>query len=143
MSQARGFQIAVLVTMATAGVTLSWLQPRGATDLAGGAAAWMAITRLPLNVGVPVAAATGLAQALVAARTGSPSNVVAVLLLTALLGLVAFPLRQSRESQDSTEVLLAQLADARDEQAAAAVDSRPEQRWRQRAVSRRAVLLDP
>src|SRR4051794_39617402 len=44
LSRSQGSQVAVLVTMAVAGVTLSWLQPRGATDLAAGAAAWMAIT---------------------------------------------------------------------------------------------------
>jgi signal transduction histidine kinase len=121
VSRRPGFQLTVLITMAAAGVTLSWLQPRGASDLAAGAAAWMAITRLPLGAGVTVAAATGVAQIGAAARTGNPSAVVAVLLLTALLGLVAFLLRQSRESQDGTELLLAQLADARDAQADAAV----------------------
>ena len=121
LSRSQGSQVAVLVTMAVAGVTLSWLQPRGATDLAAGAAAWMAITRLPLSTGVTVAAGAGLAQALAAARTGSPSAVVAVLLLTALLGMVAYLMRQSRESQADTELLLAKLADARDAEADAAV----------------------
>ena len=120
-SRPREFQVAVLVTMAAAGVSLSWLQPRGATDLATGAAAWMAITRLPLGLGVGVATGTGLAQALAAARTGSPSAVLAVLLLTALLGLAAYIVKQSRESQAGTEMLLAQLADARDAQTEAAV----------------------
>jgi signal transduction histidine kinase len=121
VSRSREFQVAVLVTMAAAGVTLSWMQPRGATDLAAGAAAWMAIIRLPLGVGVTVAAGAGLAQAVTAARTGSASAVVAVLLLTALLGLVAYLMRQSGESQAGTELLLAHLADARDAQAEAAV----------------------
>src|SRR5207253_10723985 len=49
----------------------------------------------------------------------SGSSVVAVLaatLLSALLGLVAFFLEQARGSQDRTELLLAQLEDAREEQ---------------------------
>lgn len=121
VSRSQEFQVAALVAMAAAGVTLSWLQPRGATDLAAGAAAWMAITRLPLGAGVPVAAGAGLAQAIAAARTGSPSAVVAVLLLTSLLGVVAYLVRQSRQSLTATELLLAQLADARDAQAATAV----------------------
>jgi signal transduction histidine kinase len=120
-SRSQHFQTMVLVAMAAAGVTLAWLQPRGATDLAAGAAAWMAIIRLPLASGVAVAAGTGLGQAGAAARTGSASAVVAVLLLTALFGVVAHLMRQSRESQASTELLLAQLADARDAQAEAAV----------------------
>ena len=40
--------------------------------------------------------------------------------MTVLLGIVAQFLKQSRESQDQTEMLLAQLEDARDEQARAA-----------------------
>ena len=40
--------------------------------------------------------------------------------MTVLLGVVAQFLKQSRESQDRTEILLAQLEDARDEQARAA-----------------------
>ena len=121
VSRSRTIQVTVVITMAAAGVTLSWLQPRGATDLAAGTAAWIALTRLPLRAGVAIAVTAGLAQAVAASRTGSPSAVVAVLLLTVLLGLVAFLLKQSRESQDSTELLLAQLADARDAQAEAAV----------------------
>ena len=40
--------------------------------------------------------------------------------MTVLVGVVAQFLKQSRESQDRTEILLAQLEDARDEQARAA-----------------------
>jgi hypothetical protein len=56
-------QLGVLITMAAAGVMLSWLQPRGATDLAAGAAGWLAITRLRLSAGVSIAVAAGLGQA--------------------------------------------------------------------------------
>ena len=42
------------------------------------------------------------------------------MLVTVLLGVVAQFLKQSREGQDRTEILLAQLEDARDEQARAA-----------------------
>jgi signal transduction histidine kinase len=60
-------------------------------------------------------------QAAATARTGSTSAVVAVVLLTVLLGLVAYLMRQGRDAQTQTELLLAQLADARDAQAEAAV----------------------
>ena len=114
-------QVAVVCTMAAAGVALSWLQPLGATDLAAGVAAWMAITRLPLPAGFVVASLAGVGQAAATARTGSTSAVVAVVLLTVLLGLVAYLMRQGRDAQTQTELLLAQLADARDAQAEAAV----------------------
>jgi signal transduction histidine kinase len=45
---------------------------------------------------------------------------LAATLLVVLLGLVAYLMRQSREGQDRTELLLAQLADTRDAQAQAA-----------------------
>ena len=41
--------------MGAAGVALVALQPRGATELAGGAAVWMAVARLPLPLGVTLA----------------------------------------------------------------------------------------
>ena len=81
----------------------------------------MAITRLPLVAGFVVASLAGLGQAVATARTGSTSAVVAVVLLTVLLGLVAYLMRQGRDAQTQTELLLAQLADARDAQAEAAV----------------------
>ena len=40
-------QTAVIAAMGGAGVALSSLQPHGAADLAGGAAVWMAVARLP------------------------------------------------------------------------------------------------
>lgn len=114
-------QDAVVVLMALTGVALSWLQPHGATDLAAGAAAWMAIARLRLATGLAIAGGVGVGGAVSAARTGSASTVLAVLLLTALLALVAYVLRQGRDSQAQTEVLLAELADAQDAQAESAV----------------------
>jgi len=50
----------------------------------------------------------------------SSSAVAAAMLVTVLLGVVALFLKRSRESQDQTELLLARLEDARDEQARAA-----------------------
>ncbi|MGW5241014.1 sensor histidine kinase [Monashia sp. NPDC004114] len=114
-------QVAVVVTMAVCGVALSWLQPRGVTGLAAGAAAWMAIARLQPSTGAAVAVATGAGGAVAATRSGSPAAVVATVLLTALMGLIAYMLRQGRDANARTEVLLAQLADARDAEARAAV----------------------
>jgi signal transduction histidine kinase len=50
----------------------------------------------------------------------SSSAIAAEILVNVLLGVVALFLKRGRESQDQTEILLAQLQDARDEQAHAA-----------------------
>lgn len=117
-------QTATIATMAAAGVTLVALQPQGATELAGGAAVWMAVARLPLLLGGTLAATTtaGLALAEALSR-GSAAVILAAILLCVLLALVAFFIKQARSSQDTTELLLAQLEDAREEQLEAAAIS--------------------
>jgi signal transduction histidine kinase len=107
-------QTAVIAVMGAAGVALVALQPHGATEVAGGAAVWMAVMRLPLRIGLVVAGATTAGLGMAAALAGSSAAaVVAGVLLCALLGLVAFLMRQARSGQDTTELLLAQLEDAR------------------------------
>jgi signal transduction histidine kinase len=114
-------QTVVIAAMGAAGVALAGLQIRGATEVAAGVAVFMAITRLPFKAGVAMGGAVTLALGAVTAIAGSsPSAVAAGTLVTVLLGIVAQFLKQSRESQDRTEILLAQLEDARDEQARAA-----------------------
>jgi signal transduction histidine kinase len=80
----------------------------------------MAVTRLPLLTALGASAAIIVGQGAASVRTGSPAAVLASTLLGILLGLVAYLLRQSREGQDRTELLLAQLADTRDAQMEAA-----------------------
>jgi signal transduction histidine kinase len=114
-------QAGVIAAMGAAGVALVALQPRGATELAAGAAVWMAIARLPLRLGVVLA--VGVTAGLVLAEVlsgGSAAAVLAVTLLCALLALVAYFIKQARASQDTTELLLAQLEDVREEQLEAA-----------------------
>ena len=110
-------QAVVIGVMGAAGVALVALQPQGATELAGGAAVWMAVVRLPLMLGAAVAIALtiGLDLAL-AVGGGSAAAVLATTLLCALLALVAYFIKQARASQATTELLLAQLEDAREEQ---------------------------
>ncbi|MGZ6708616.1 MAG: sensor histidine kinase [Solirubrobacteraceae bacterium] len=114
-------QAAVIATMGAAGVALAALQSRGAGELAAGVAVFMAVARLPLVPGVALGAlvTAALAGATTAAGSSAPA-VLAGALLCVLLGLVARFAKQARESQDQTELLLAQLEDARDEQARAA-----------------------
>jgi signal transduction histidine kinase len=119
-------QAGVIAAMGAAGVALVALQPRGATAIAGGTAVWMAVIRLPLVFGLPMGAGITVALAIaVAAGGGGATAVVATTLLCALLGLAGYLIRQARESQDTTELLLAELEDAREEQLeAAAVEER-------------------
>jgi signal transduction histidine kinase len=118
---AYALQALVIAAMGAAGVTLTAVQPHAATGLAGGAAVWMAIVRLPLALGVVLGAGITAALDVAAALSGnSPAAVLATTLLCALLALIAYFIKQARESQESTEVLLAQLEDAREEQTRAA-----------------------
>jgi signal transduction histidine kinase len=114
-------QAAVIAVMGAAGVAIAGLQLKGATSIAAGVAVFMAITRLPLRVGVAIGATVTVALAAATAIAGSSASAVAAAtLVTVLLGVVAQFLKQSRQSQDQTQLLLAQLQDARDEQARAA-----------------------
>jgi len=114
-------QAAVIAAMGAAGVVLAGLQPRGATQIAAGVTVFMAIARLPLVAAVALAAVVTVALDVVTALGGSSSAaVVAGTLVTVVFGLVAVFLKQAREGQDRTEVLLAQLQDAREEQTRAA-----------------------
>ena len=114
-------QGAVIAVMGAAGVAIAGLQIKGATEVAAGVAVFIAITRLPFGAGVAIGGAVTVALGAVTAIAGSSSSAVAAgMLVTVLLGVVALFLKQSRVSQNQTELLLAQLEDARDEQARAA-----------------------
>jgi signal transduction histidine kinase len=77
----------------------------------------MTVARLPLPLAASVAGATTAGLALAESLRGASAGVaIAVVLLCAFLALVAFFIKQSRASQDTTELLLARLEDARDEQ---------------------------
>lgn len=116
-----GVQAAVIALMGAAGIALSALQPRNATELAGGTAVWVALGRLPLLAGVALGTAITVGLDLATALSGSSTaGVLATTLLCALLGLIAHFMRQARQSQEQTETLLAQLEDAREEQTRAA-----------------------
>ena len=90
----------------------SWLPPRPSSS-----------PRLafPLPLALPIAAATTAALGLTLALAGDgAAAVVAATLLCALLFLVAWFVKQAREGQAQSELLLAQLEDAREAQTAAA-----------------------
>ena len=107
--------------MGAAAVAFVSLQPRGATELAAGAAVWMAVTRLSFALGAGLAAATTVGVVLAEALSdASVAAISAAALLCALLAFVAYFVKQARSSQDTTELLLAQLEDVREQQLAAA-----------------------
>jgi len=99
-----------------------WLQPHGATGLAASLAVWIAAVRLPAGPAAAASAAVTAALAAVVALTQHPAAqpALAVALLCLLLAVTGQFIRRSRESQDQTELLMAQLQDARDAEAAAA-----------------------
>jgi len=68
-------------------------------------------------VGAGITIALGLAVALAG---GSAASVLATTLLCALMALIAHFMKQARESQEQTEVLLARLEDAQEQQTRAA-----------------------
>lgn len=115
-----GAELILIVLVGASGVAIAALQHRGATEIPASAAVWLAVLRLPRAAGIVVsaAAAGGVALALALAGSGS-GTVVASLLLCALLGVMAQSMRLARESQDRAELLVAQLEDAREEQARA------------------------
>lgn len=120
-SRGVGPQLPAILAMGAAGIALAALQPRDATTLAGGAAVWFALVRLPLRIGAIAGLALTAGLDLAAGFAGSSAqSVLATTLLCALLGVVAVFLRQARESQARTELLLAALQDAQEEQARAA-----------------------
>lgn len=116
-----GLQGAVIVVMGAAAVALAGLQSQGTAQFAGGAAVWMAVVRLPLGPGVALGAAIGLGLDVVTVVSGGGTEaLVTATLVVALLGLIAYFIKQARANQDRAELLLAELEDARDAQAQAA-----------------------
>jgi signal transduction histidine kinase len=114
-------QAGAIMVAAASGVALSALQPHGATELAAAAAVFLAAARLPLPLALPIAAATTVALGLTVAFAGDgAAAVVAATLLCAVLFLVAWFVKQAREGQARSELLLAQLEDAREAQTEAA-----------------------
>lgn len=113
-------QVMILLLLGAAGIGLDALQSQASSELPATIAIFMAAMRLaPLVAAVvelPVMAAIGI----VAGIDSDAQNVVAVLLLCVVLGVSGALIRQSRLNQERTELLLAELEDARDDQARAA-----------------------
>jgi signal transduction histidine kinase len=114
-------QAAVIAMIGACGVALAAWQPKGPADLAASIAVWIAAVRLPPALAVAASGAITAALALTVGLTEHPAvqSAVTATLACLLLAVTGQFLRRGRESQDRTEMLLAQLQDAREAEAAA------------------------
>src|SRR5581483_2238468 len=115
-------QATVIAVIGGCGVALAAWQPHGPVEIAASLAVWIAAVRLPA---VPAAAAAGAITAALALAVGlteqpPAQSAVTAVLLCLLLAVTGQFIRRGRRSQDRTELLLAQLQDAREAEAAAA-----------------------
>ena len=115
-------QVAVSLLIGGCGVALAVWQPDGSAGIAASMGVWIAAVRLPPAPAVAVAGAITAAFAVAVGLTAHPAvqSAITATLLCLLLAVTGQFIRRGRESQDRTEVLLAQLQDAREGEAAAA-----------------------
>jgi signal transduction histidine kinase len=114
-------QAVIIVLVGCGGVALAALQRHGAAGLAASLGVWISAVRLPA---LPAAAAGGAITVALGATIGltqhpAVQSLLAATLLCLLLGVTGRFIRRGRESQDQAEILLAQLQDAREAEAAA------------------------
>ena len=115
-------QAAVSGLIGGCGVALAVSQPNGPVEIAASMGVWIAAVRLPP---VPAAAVAGAITAALAAAVGLTAHpavrqAITATLLCLLLAVTGQFIRRGQESQDRTELLLAQLQDAREGEAEAA-----------------------
>jgi signal transduction histidine kinase len=115
-------QAVVIAVIGAAGVALAAWQPNGPVDLAATVGVWFAAVRLPPGPAAVAAGAITGSLALTVGLTEHPAvqSAVTVTLVCLLLAVTGQFLRRGRENQDRAELLLAQLQDAREAEAAAA-----------------------
>jgi signal transduction histidine kinase len=118
-------RIALLLVITAAGTALTALQTNGAGELTVGLVTWTAAARLPLRTGVALSAVAAVALSAASASRGNHAflNIASTLLLAALLYIVALSIRRTREDHLRTEVLLAELQDAREAEARATAEA--------------------
>ena|GEM_PF-296780 len=115
-------QVAVIAVIGGCAVALAVWQPHGLAEVAAAMGVWIAAVRLPPVPAVIGAGAITAALAIAVGLTEQPAaqSAITAVLLCLLLAVTGQFIRRGRESQDQTEVLLAQLQDAREAEAAAA-----------------------
>ncbi len=115
-------QAVVIGLIGGAGVALAAVQPHGPAELAAPVGVWIASVRLTPGPAVGTAAAITAALAVAVGLTERPAvqSAITAALVCLLLAVTGQFIRRGREGQDRTELLLAQLQDAREAEAAAA-----------------------
>ena len=116
------FQVLLIGLIGGCGVALAALQPHGPAEIAASVGVWIAAVRLPLRPAIVATVLITGALAVTIALTQQPAaqSALAATLLCLLLAVTGQFIRRGRESQDRTELLMAQLQDAREAEAAAA-----------------------
>jgi signal transduction histidine kinase len=104
------------------GVALAVLQPHGPVEIAPSMGVWIAAVRMRPVPAAAVSGAITVALAVAVALTEHPAaqSAITATLVCVLLAVTGQFIRRSRESQDRTELLMAQLQGAREAEAAAA-----------------------
>jgi signal transduction histidine kinase len=117
-----GFQVLLIGLIGGCGVALAALQPNGPAEIAASVAVWIAAVRLPPRGAVvaTVLITGALAVTILLTQQHAPQSALAAVLLCLLLAVTGWFIRRGRDSQDRTELLMAQLQDAREAEAAAA-----------------------
>jgi signal transduction histidine kinase len=116
------FQILLIGLIGGCGVVLAALQPHGPAEIAASVGVWIAAVRLPLRPAIvaTVLITGALAVTIVLTQQPAAQSALAATLLCLLLAVTGQFIRRGRESQDRTELLMAELQDAREAEAAAA-----------------------
>ena len=116
------FQVLLIGFIGGCGVVLAALQPHGPAEIAASVGVWIAAVRLPLRPAIvaTVLITGALAVTIVLTQQPAAQSALAATLLCLLLAVTGQFIRRGRESQDRTELLMAELQDAREAEAAAA-----------------------
>jgi signal transduction histidine kinase len=115
-------RVVELGVMGASAVAIVVLQPNGVSELPGSAVVFIAGVALapPFAIAVGSAVTVGVGIALGSAGGVGDASIAASALLCAVLGITGGLLRRYRLSQERAELLLAELEEARDDQARAA-----------------------
>jgi signal transduction histidine kinase len=117
--------VAVLLVAGAAAVALVALQPQATSEIPVSAVVLLTAIRFPRALAAAVIAPLTVGMAIAVSVNSAAGDVVGAVLLLVVLAVMGELVRQARQSQDRTEILLAELEAARHEQArSAAVEER-------------------
>jgi signal transduction histidine kinase len=116
------FQVLLIGLIGGCGIALAALQPHGPAEIAASVGVWIAAVRLPLRAAIvaTVLITGALGVTIMLTEQQAAKSAIAATLLCLLLAVTGQFIQRGRESQDRTELLMAELQDAREAEAAAA-----------------------